>query len=442
MDNKKDKVSQVKTRILIVAPLVIIPFFAILFYLAFGGKKQESNQPTGLNPNLPSPLLNDKGMDKLSLYQQADLDSANKETADRYDPLSRWFATGKSGVDSQKLKMSEESERPLHQTGTPGQGIRPISSSPAPEAKVETKLAEIDKLLSTAGADTPLKAPPQLPDTSAAGAIQQLEDMMRQMNQDGAASYQENGEMAQMGNMLETILDIQHPSRVTERLKQQSAHNKEKVFPVTIAPKSATLDLMSVSPKTLQDTGRMEMLLAKHGIKSPLTSLSGDGFYELDGHLELAQGNTLAAVIHQDQTITSGATVKLRLLQDAYIQGQLIPKGSFIFGPCSLSGERLQIEIPSVRLNNNALFPVSLTVYDLDGLPGIRIPGSINQDAGKESSEQAMQALNLGSLDPSVGAQATAAGIEAAKNLLKRKIKLVKVHLKADYPVLLASDQR
>lgn len=442
MDNKKDKVSQLKTRIMILAPMVIVPLLAVLFYLAFGGKKQESNQPTGLNPNLPSPLLNDKRMDKLSLYREADQDSANKQTADRYDPLARWFGTGKESVDSQKLKMSDETERPLRQTGTPGEGIRPIIPSPAPEAKVETKLAEIEKLLSITKEDTPLTPQPQLPDTSASAAIQQLEDLMRQMNQDGAASYQEDGEMKQMSNMLETILDIQHPSRVTERLKQQSAHNKDKVFPVTTAPESATLDLMSAPPIALQDTGRMEMLFAKHGIKSPLPALSGDGFYELDGHDELLEGNTLAAVIHQDQTITSGATVKLRLLQDAYIQGQLVPKGSFIYGPCSLTGERLQIEIPSVRLNNNALFPVSLTVYDLDGLPGIRIPGSINQDAGKESSEQGMQALSMGSIDPSVGAQATAAGIEAAKNLLKRKIKLVKVHLKADYPVLLASDQR
>ncbi|MET6999428.1 conjugative transposon protein TraM [Chitinophaga defluvii] len=440
MDSEKEKVSQRKTKILILAPLVIIPLLGVLFYLALGGKKQESNKPTGLNPNLPSPLLNDKRMDKLSLYQEADLDSAKRENADRYDPLAQWFGTGHRTVDSQKMKMSAGSERSSQQAATSGGGIRPIVSSPAPEAKVETKLAEIEKLLSTTGGDSPVVAQSQLPDTSAAAAIRQLEELMGQMNQDGAAAYQEDGEMKQMSNMLETILDIQHPSRVTERIKQQSADNKGKVFPLTTAPESATLDLMSPSP-TIKDTGRMEMLLAKHGIKSPVAT-SIDGFYELDEHEGLSQGNTLAAVIHQDQTITSGATVKLRLLQDAYIQGQLFPKGSFVYGPCNLSGERLQIEIPSVRLSNNALFSVSLTVYDLDGLPGIRIPGSIKQEAGKESSEQAMQALSLGSLDPSLGAQATAAGIDAAKNLLKRKIKLVKVHLKADYPVLLASDQR
>jgi Conjugative transposon, TraM len=45
--------------------------------------------------------------------------------------------------------------------------------------------------------------------------------------------------------------------------------------------------------------------------------------------------------------------------------------------------------------------------------------------------------MELTSLDPSFKAQATAAGISAAKNLISRKVKQVKVTVKTGYRVLL-----
>jgi hypothetical protein len=46
------------------------------------------------------------------------------------------------------------------------------------------------------------------------------------------------------------------------------------------------------------------------------------------------------------------------------------------------------------------------------------------------------------SLDPSVGAQAMSAGIEATKTLLSRKVKLIKVMVKAGYKIYLKDDNR
>jgi hypothetical protein len=76
-------------------------------------------------------------------------------------------------------------------------------------------------------------------------------------------------------------------------------------------------------------------------------------------------------------------------------------------------------------------------VYDLDGLEGVHIPGSITRDAVKGSAEQSLQSIGLLSLDPSLKAQVTAAGIQAAKGLLSKKVKQVKVALKSGYQVLL-----
>jgi conjugative transposon TraM protein len=114
----------------------------------------------------------------------------------------------------------------------------------------------------------------------------------------------------------------------------------------------------------------------------------------------------------------------------------LIPKDNFVFGTAFLNGERLEIEINSIR-NGKALFPVRLEVYDMDGLPGIYIPGAITRDAGKQSAENSLGLMDVSSIDPSLKARAAATGITAAKSLLSKRLKQVKVTVKAGYKVLL-----
>ena len=73
----------------------------------------------------------------------------------------------------------------------------------------------------------------------------------------------------------------------------------------------------------------------------------------------------------------------------------------------------------------------------MDGLPGIYIPGTINRDVAKQSADNSLSLMEMSSVDPSLKAQATVAGIGAAKSLLSKKVKLVKVVVKAGYKVLL-----
>jgi conjugative transposon TraM protein len=128
--------------------------------------------------------------------------------------------------------------------------------------------------------------------------------------------------------------------------------------------------------------------------------------------------------------------VKFRLVPAIYINGKLVPEGSFVYGIAALDGERLKIEINSIRSATN-LFNVKLEVFDMDGLPGIHIPGSINRDAVKQSADNSLSLLELSSVDPSLKAQATTAGVSAVKGLFSKKIKLVRVMVKAGYKILL-----
>jgi conjugative transposon TraM protein len=119
-----------------------------------------------------------------------------------------------------------------------------------------------------------------------------------------------------------------------------------------------------------------------------------------------------------------------------YINGRLVEANSFIYGTCAINGERLTIQVNSIR-DEHALLPVALAVYDLDGLEGVYIPGAIARDVAKQASSQSIQDIQLYSMDNSLGVQAAAAGVEAAKGLFSRKAKLIKVTVKAGYQVLL-----
>src|SRR5690606_21744501 len=123
-----------------------------------------------------------------------------------------------------------------------------------------------------------------------------------------------------------------------------------------------------------------------------------------------------------------------------YINGLLVPENSFVYGIAKLTGERLPVEISSIT-HEGTLFPVDLSDFDMDGLNGIQVPGAIARDVAKQSASSSMQGINITTLDPSLGAQAASAGIEAAKSLFGKKVKQVKVTVKAGYKVFLF-DQR
>lgn len=225
--------------------------------------------------------------------------------------------------------------------------------------------------------------------------------------------------MDQLNSMLDKVMAIQHPEILSDSLARMAKEIKEVAYRVD-------LNNSSSDPQTFGSEN------------SASVSPSSNRFYDLasDQSLENVRDNTIEAEIPETQTLVSGSTIKLRLLNDVRINGHLIVKDQLIYGIVTLSGERLKIGFSSIRAGKNIL-PVSLEAYDLDGLAGIYIPGSINRDVAKQSSDQAISSMNLATLDPSIGAQAAGAGIQAAKSLISRKVKLVKVTVKAGYKMLL-----
>jgi len=395
----------------LVLPALTLPFITLIFW-AFGGGKVEDSaaqgpMQTGLIMNLPDAALkDDQAMTKLDFYNQAQADSAKLRELMKNDPNYRLMAFGGSSqpaADGLNTSLNSHSRY-----------------NDANEEKIYRKLTELDRELSRPYEPEPYEAPSFSSKQSGSihsADIDRLEQMMQSMADPGV----EDEEMRQINSVLEAILDIQHPERVQQRLSENTTQQKGRVYPVTASAADVPISLIS---------SQMEDSRVSNGFYSLTETFFGEGI-----------PNAIEAVIHETQTLVNGSTVKLRLVSDVVINGVNIPKDNFLFGTAQLNGERLGIRINSVRYNNS-LFPVELSVYDMDGLDGIYIPGAITRDAAKESADRSIQTIGLTSLDPSWGAQAATAGIQAAKTLLSRKVKLVKVTVKAGYQVLLRDEKQ
>ncbi|MBT9917328.1 conjugative transposon protein TraM, partial [Bacteroides salyersiae] len=94
--------------------------------------------------------------------------------------------------------------------------------------------------------------------------------------------------------------------------------------------------------------------------------------------------NTVAACIHQDQTLVDGQAVKLRLLEPMQAGNIVVPKNTLVAGTAKVQGERLDILVSSIEYAGN-IIPVELAVFDTDGQKGLSVPSSMEQEAFNEA---------------------------------------------------------
>ena len=176
-------------------------------------------------------------------------------------------------------------------------------------------------------------------------------------------------------------------------------------------------------------------------VVSSLSSSSGRSFNTSVGSSGIVNKNTIAAVVANNQSVTDGESVKLRTTEPMWVGSRLIPRNTVIVGSARVQGERLEIEISSIECEGS-IYDVELQVYDSDGQEGINIPNSMESDAlheiGANMGSMMGSSINIST---NTGAQiASDVGrglINGVSQYLNKKLRTVKVHLKAGYRVML-----
>ena len=156
--------------------------------------------------------------------------------------------------------------------------------------------------------------------------------------------------------------------------------------------------------------------------------------------------NTVAACIHQDQTLTDGQAVKLRLLEPMQAGNIVVPKNTLVAGTAKVQGERLDITVSSIEHAGN-IIPVELAVFDTDGQKGLSVPSSMEQEAFNEAMANIGSGLGTSisftqNAGQKVAMDVTRGLMQGASGYLAKKFRTVKVKLKAGYKVMLYAKEQ
>jgi conjugative transposon TraM protein len=401
---QKDKLKKRKGLILVSLFIIAVAFAsAFVIIRQIPGKADEKSDSLHVfNTKLPDANLKQAGRNKLEIYMQADKDSAKLKELQQKDPSGKkWYDSAPPQNDDEVFADEYRPEK---------KSIRHPSSGKITdhnERKVNDQLKKLYAAIDDNGKGQPATTSQKyMTDFNKYdNNIAQLEAMLKQVQQPSADT---NPEMKQIESVLDKILEIQNPDKLNNRV----VNNDEE--------RPGTTYNVSTSENAMHE----DSLINQEG---------GNAFFGLQDNTTLSVSedfSTISAVVHNDQLLQNASIIKLRLLQDIYIKGTRIPSGTFVFGQCSVTDQRLVIRFNSIAYNN-IIYPVQLTAFDIDGNEGIYVPGAIGRDEAKGGVDRAIQQMQLTSLNPSIGAQAATAGIQAAQNFLSKKVKRVQVHVKA-----------
>ena len=199
------------------------------------------------------------------------------------------------------------------------------------------------------------------------------------------------------------------------------------------------------APPQIEEKGKRNVQPVAQVNRNVVSSLSQTstirGFNTSVGTMRAVAKNTISAVVAGNQSVIDGESVKLRTTEPMWVGNRFIPRNTAIVGSARVQGERLEIEITSIECQGS-IYDVELQVYDSDGQEGINIPGNMESDALHEIG--ANMGSTMGSsinISTNTGAQiASDVGrglINGVSQYLTKKMRTVKVHLKAGYRVML-----
>jgi hypothetical protein len=203
---------------MLVLPLIAIPFLMLLFWALGGGKGNQASAETaqkGFNSNLPDAKLKDNSaLNKMSYYDKAAQDSDKLKQQMKTDPYYHQKEdTDTASLHYPRLASVRQGDN-LIGSGRTSKLIGTASDPAANEAKVYQKLAELQKAINKPAMEN--KPMPQ-----AASAIDYSSPLKNLV-------VPEDPQLKQMNILLEKILDIQHPERVKEKTSADSAASASK----------------------------------------------------------------------------------------------------------------------------------------------------------------------------------------------------------------------
>lgn len=418
----------------VIYPLMFLLFAGSMWLIFAPSEKEEEKQAKGFNTEVPDPMATELIGDKKKAYEKEVMEQKEQERSQAMQSLSSMFREmtgGQPAPSSEELALKTElSERDNgfgSRTAAPQEGFHASASA----------YQDINRTLGSF-----YEAPREDPEKEELRTrLEELENRMSSEQQSPAITV--NDQMALLEKSYQLAAKYM-PSGGGQQLSSKAllsdgeTASERKAVAITRNGKATAFP---VAPVSEQVVSALAQPMSDSTFRSEYVKERNFLFQTAIGTASQTDRNTISACVHNNQTVMDGQTVRFRLLEPMLVSGREIPRNALVVGTAKVQGERLNVLITSLEYSGN-IIPVELSVYDTDGQAGIFIPGSMERSAAKEI------AANMGT---SVGSSvniSTDAGAQLASDLGKgliqgtsqyfaKKMRTVKVHLKAGYRVLL-----
>ena len=403
-------------RKMIVFPLMFLAFAGCIYLIFAPSGKEDVNVESvgGFNADIPLPAEDGIIADKQKAYEQAML---NHKQQDKIQSLQDFGFTGDDETEEPQAEidlMPEEDPKPQ----------RGGSASYSANA-----YRDINRQLSTFYETPPV-------DEEKEDLKRQVAELTDRLQQQQNATPTADDQMA----LLEKSYEL-----ATKYMNEGGQNGQVAQVPVagTVTQKPQAQPVQAIRETTV--SGLQQPMSDADFIRA-YSQPRNYGFNTAVGTGCAMGKNTVAACIHQDQTLTNGQAVKLRLLEPIQAGNIVVPKNTLVAGTAKVQGERLDIQVSSIEYAGN-IIPVELAVFDTDGQKGLSVPSSMEQEAFNEAMANIGSGLGTSisfarSAGQQVAMDVTRGLLQGTSGYLAKKFRTVKVKLKAGYKVMLYAKQQ
>lgn len=415
--------------------------FAISMWLIFApsqADKDKEQQAMGFNSEIPDPKKGEIISDKRDAYQKEQSDNKQKERMRSLEAFM--LETGlKEDIEEIETTPSQQAEKPaqtrnsgrIQQSSAAYQDINRTLGSFYDSPKDDPEKKELRKKLEELEARLEEKENKQ-------NSIDEQIFLMEKSYQ-LAAKYMPQAETA--GN-------VQYPNEMDISENQKEGLSAEEMKNKIVRSKNGNEKSKITSVRQIQD--RTVSALKQSYSNEDLIQLYDQprnfGFNTVKNEGYRADKNTIKACVHGDQSVMSGQSVFVRLLEAIVVDDVTIPVNTILTANASLQGERLNLLISTIEYEG-AIYPVKMSIYDTDGTKGVYVPASMEIDALKEVAANMGNTMGQSfTMTQSAGAQITSdltkGTIQGVSQLFAKKLRMVKINLKAGHKVLLFPEKQ
>lgn len=416
--------------------MIVFPLLFLLFvgsmWLIFAPKGGEAGEEhkDGFNTNLPSPGESGIISDKRDAYMQEAMQ--NKQQAKMRSLQDFAFALGEDGQQESAEERAAREERMLRQSSElVSEAQYPVGNSSASRGNAfhssATAYEDINRQLGH-WYEEPVTEVDEQVQLELESRVQELERKLQEKS--------EADEQLELIEKSYAIASRYMPAGQTTATEAQpvsapavSRSGKPVVVPVT----QVRSNVVSLLAAPMPDSVFVEEYSKERNW----------GFQTAAGSETVETKNSINACVYKTVTLTNGQEIQIRILEPMRVGEVLLPTNTIVTGTAQINGERMNISINAVQYKGNVM-PVELLVYDLDGGQGVSVPGSEELNAIKEVA--ANMGTGMGSsitITDDAGSQLLAdlgrSAIQGASSYVGKKMRTVKVTLKAGHRVLLLS---